>query len=171
MLFRSADIAHGAGIPLIVDNTMPTPFLLRPFDHGADVVIHSATKFIGGHGTSIGGVVVDSGKFNWGNGNFPDFTEPDPSYHGLKFWETFGNFPGLGNVAFIIRLRVTLLRDLGAAGNLAGLPLLSMPCGFASGLPLGISVASRPFMENLILAIGQRYQERTDWHKRRPKVD
>ncbi|MBI5905181.1 MAG: aminotransferase class I/II-fold pyridoxal phosphate-dependent enzyme, partial [Deltaproteobacteria bacterium] len=74
-------VAHGAGIPLVVDNTMPTPFLMRPFDHGADVVIHSATKFIGGHGTSIGGVVVDSGKFDWGNGNFPEYTEPDPSYH------------------------------------------------------------------------------------------
>jgi O-acetylhomoserine (thiol)-lyase len=88
---------------------------MRPFDHGADVIIHSTTKFIGGHGTSIGGVVVDSGKFDWGNGNFPDFTEPDPSYHGLKFWEVFGNFPGLGNVAFIIKLRVQLLRDLGPA--------------------------------------------------------
>jgi O-acetylhomoserine (thiol)-lyase len=108
-------IAHGAGVPLVVDNTMPTPFLMRPFDHGADVIIHSTTKFIGGHGTSIGGVVVDSGKFDWGNGNFPDFSEPDPSYHGLKFWEVFGNFPGLGNVAFIIKLRVQLLRDLGPA--------------------------------------------------------
>jgi len=108
-------IAHDAGIPLVVDNTMPTPFLMRPFDHGADIIIHSATKFIGGHGTSIGGIVVDSGKFDWGNGNFPEFTEPDPSYHGLKFWEVFGNFPGLGNVAFIIKLRVTLLRDLGPA--------------------------------------------------------
>ena len=108
-------IAHGAGIPLVVDNTMPTPFLMRPFDHGADIVIHSATKFIGGHGTSIGGIVVDSGKFDWGNGNFPEYTSPDPSYHGLKFWEVFGNFPGLGNVAFIIKLRVTLLRDLGPA--------------------------------------------------------
>jgi O-acetylhomoserine (thiol)-lyase len=108
-------IAHGAGIPLVVDNTMPTPFLMRPFDHGADVIVHSTTKFIGGHGTSIGGIVVDSGKFDWGNGNFPEYTEPDPSYHGLKFWEVFGNFPGLGNVAFIIKLRVQLLRDLGPA--------------------------------------------------------
>ena len=108
-------VAHDAGIPLVVDNTMPTPFLLRPFDHGADIVIHSATKFIGGHGTSIGGIVVDSGKFDWGNGNFPEFTSPDPSYHGLKFWEVFGNFPGLGNVAFILKLRVQLLRDLGPA--------------------------------------------------------
>ena len=108
-------VAHDAGIPLVVDNTMPTPFLMRPFDHGADIVVHSATKFIGGHGTSIGGIVVDSGKFNWGNGNFPEFTGPDPSYHGLKYWEVFGNFPGLGNVAFIIKLRVQLLRDLGPA--------------------------------------------------------
>jgi O-acetylhomoserine (thiol)-lyase len=108
-------ITRDAGIPLVVDNTMPTPFLLRPFDHGADIVIHSATKFIGGHGTSIGGIVVDSGKFDWGNGNFPEYTSPDPSYHGLNFWEVFGNFPGLGNVAFILRLRVTLLRDLGPA--------------------------------------------------------
>jgi len=108
-------VAHDAGIPLVVDNTMPTPFLMRPFDHGADIVIHSATKFIGGHGTSIGGIVVDSGKFDWGNGNFPEFTGPDPSYHGLKYWEIFGNFPGLGNVAFIIKLRVQLLRDLGPA--------------------------------------------------------
>ena len=108
-------VAHDAGIPLVIDNTMPSPFLLRPFDHGADIVIHSATKFIGGHGTSIGGIVVDSGKFNWGNGNFPEFTTPDPSYHGLKYWEVFGNFPGLGNVAFILKLRVQLLRDLGPA--------------------------------------------------------
>ena len=108
-------VAHDAGIPLVVDNTMPSPYLLRPFDHGADIVVHSATKFIGGHGTSIGGIVVDSGKFDWGNGNFPEYTSPDPSYHGLKFWEVFGNFPGLGNVAFIIKLRVTLLRDLGPA--------------------------------------------------------
>jgi len=108
-------VAHDAGIPLVVDNTMPSPYLLLPFDHGADIVIHSATKFIGGHGTSIGGIVVDSGRFDWGNGNFPEYTSPDPSYHGLKFWEVFGNFPGLGNVAFIIKLRVTLLRDLGPA--------------------------------------------------------
>jgi len=110
-----ADIAHGAGIPLVIDNTMPSPFLFRPFDHGADVIIHSTTKFIGGHGTSIGGVLVDSGKFDWGNGNFPHFTQPDPSYHGLKYWEVFGNFPGLGNVAFILKARVQLLRDLGPA--------------------------------------------------------
>ena len=88
---------------------------MRPIDHGADIIVASATKYIGGHGTSIGGVIVDSGKFKWNNGKFPEFTEPDPSYHGLKFWDVFGNFPGLGNVAFIIKVRVQLLRDIGAA--------------------------------------------------------
>jgi O-acetylhomoserine (thiol)-lyase len=107
-------IAHEAGIPLVVDNTVGVG-LVRPFDHGADVIISSATKYIGGHGTSIGGVIVDSGKFNWGNGKFPEFTDPDPSYHGLKFWEVFGNFPGLGNIAFILKTRVELLRDIGPA--------------------------------------------------------
>lgn len=109
-----ADIAHKANIPLIVDNTA-TVGLVRPIEHGADITVLSATKYIGGHGTTIGGVIVDSGKFNWGNGKFPDFTKPDPSYHGLKFWETFGDFPGLGNIAFTIRARVVLLRDLGNA--------------------------------------------------------
>lgn len=109
-----AKIAHDAGIPLVVDNTVGVG-LVRPIDHGADVVVASATKFIGGHGTSIGGVIVDSGKFNWGNGNFPEYTEPDASYHGLKFWDVFGDFPGLGNVAFIIRARVLWLRDTGPA--------------------------------------------------------
>jgi O-acetylhomoserine (thiol)-lyase len=88
---------------------------MRPFDHGVDIIVSSATKYIGGHGTSIGGVIVDSGKFKWNNGKFPEFTEPDPSYHGLKYWDVFGNFPGLGNVAFIIKARVQLLRDIGAA--------------------------------------------------------
>ena len=108
-----AKIAHDAGVPLIIDNTMGVG-LVCPFDHGADIIVSSATKYIGGHGTSIGGVLVDSGKFKWNNGKFPDFTEPDPSYHGLKFWDVFGDFPGLGNVAFIIKARVQLLRDLGA---------------------------------------------------------
>lgn len=107
-------IAHEAGIPVVVDNTVGVG-LVRPFEYGVDVIVSSATKYIGGHGTSIGGVIVDSGKFNWGNGKFPEFTEPDPSYHGLKFWDVFGNFPGLGNVAFIIKTRVQLLRDIGAA--------------------------------------------------------
>ena len=109
-----ARIAHEAGVPLVVDNTVGVG-LVKPIDHGADITVLSATKYIGGHGTSIGGVIVDSGKFDWSNGKFPEFTEPDPSYHGLKFWDTFGHFPGLGNVAFIIKVRVQLLRDLGPA--------------------------------------------------------
>ena len=109
-----AKIAHEAGVPLVVDNTVGVG-LVRPFDYGADIIVSSATKYIGGHGTSIGGVIVDGGKFQWNNGKFPEFTEPDPSYHGLKFWDVFGNFPGLGNVAFIIKVRVQLLRDLGPA--------------------------------------------------------
>ncbi|HEY8528792.1 MAG TPA: homocysteine synthase [Paenibacillaceae bacterium] len=107
---RIAAIAHENGIPLIVDNTFPTPYLLRPIDHGADIVVHSATKFIGGHGTSIGGIIVDSGKFDWAaSGKFPGLTEPDPSYHGLRYVETFGN------LAYIIKARVQLLRDIGAS--------------------------------------------------------
>jgi OAH/OAS sulfhydrylase len=111
-----ARIAHDNGIPLIVDNTFGAGgYLARPFDFGADIITHSATKWIGGHGTSIGGVVVDSGKFNWGNGNFPIFTEPSPGYHGLKFWDVFGSPGPFGNIAFAIRARVEGLRDLGAA--------------------------------------------------------
>jgi len=109
-----AKISRDAGVPLIVDNTIGVG-LVKPIDYGADILVSSATKYIGGHGTSIGGVIVDSGKFKWDNGKFPEFTEPDPSYHGLKFWDVFGNFPGLGNVAFIIKVRVQLLRDLGPA--------------------------------------------------------
>jgi O-acetylhomoserine (thiol)-lyase len=107
-----AKIAHDAGLPFVVDNTVGVG-LTRPIDYGADITVISATKFVGGHGTSIGGVIVDSGKFDWGNGQFPEFTEPDPTYHGLKFWEAFGNIPGLGNLAFILKVRVQLLRDLG----------------------------------------------------------
>ena len=109
-----AKIAHENGLPLVVDNTVGVG-LVRPFDHGADIVVASATKYIGGHGTSVGGVIVDSGKFQWNNGKFPEFTEPDPSYHGLKYWDALGNVPGMGNVAFILKIRVTLLRDIGAA--------------------------------------------------------
>jgi len=109
-----AKIAHDAGVPFVVDNTVGVG-LVKPIDFGADISVLSATKYIGGHGTSIGGVIVDSGKFDWGNGKFPEFTDPDPSYHGLKFWETFGDFPGFGNVAFIFKVRVQLLRDLGAS--------------------------------------------------------
>ena len=107
-----AKIAHEAGIPFVVDNTVAVG-TVRPIDYGADIVVNSATKFIDGHGNSIGGVIVDSGKFDWSNGKFPEFTEPDPSYHGLKYWDVFGNFPGLGNVAFVFKVRVQLLRDLG----------------------------------------------------------
>ncbi len=109
-----AKIAHDAGVPLVVDNTVGVG-IVKPIDYGADILATSATKFIGGHGTSLGGVIVDSGKFSWNNGKFPEFTEPDPSYHGLKFWDEFGNFPGMGNVAFIVKARVQLLRDLGSA--------------------------------------------------------
>jgi O-acetylhomoserine (thiol)-lyase len=109
-----AAIAHEAGIPLIVDNTIGVG-LVRPIDHGADIVVSSATKYIGGHGTSLGGVIVDSGRFQWNNGRFPEFTEPDPGYHGLVYWDALGNVPGLGNVAFILKVRLTLLRDMGAA--------------------------------------------------------
>jgi O-acetylhomoserine (thiol)-lyase len=108
-----AKIAHDAGIPFVVDNTVGVG-LVRPIDYGADILATSATKFIGGHGTSIGGVIVDSGKFNWSNGKFPEFTEPDPSYHGLKFWDALNNVPGMGNVAFILKVRVQWLRDVGA---------------------------------------------------------
>ncbi len=103
-----ARIAHEAGIPFIVDNTVTTPYLFKPFDYGADIVVYSLTKFIGGHGTSIGGAVVDSGKFPWNNGKFPELAEPDPSYHGLNYWEA------LGNLAYILKMRLTLLRDMGA---------------------------------------------------------
>ncbi len=109
-----AHIAHENGIPLIVDNTFGAGgYLARPIEHGADIVVESATKWIGGHGTSIGGVIVDSGKFDWGNGKFPLFTEPAPGYHGLNFQEVFGPGGSFGNIAFIIRARVEGLRDFG----------------------------------------------------------
>jgi O-acetylhomoserine (thiol)-lyase len=111
---KIAKIAHDAGLPFVVDNTVGVG-IVRPIDYGADIIVDSATKFINGHGNSIGGVIVDSGKFDWSNGKFPEFTEPDPSYHGLKYWDTFGNFPDLGNVALAFKIRVQLLRDLGPA--------------------------------------------------------
>jgi O-acetylhomoserine (thiol)-lyase len=104
-----ADVAHSAGVPLVVDATLSTPYLCRPFEHGVDIVVHSATKFIGGHGTSLGGVVVDSGRFDWGNGHFPTMTEPVASYGGLRFWDNFGEY------GFCTKLRVEQLRDFGAA--------------------------------------------------------
>ncbi len=109
-----AAVAHGHGIPLVVDNTFGAAgYLCRPIEFGADVVVHSATKWIGGHGTSIGGVIVDSGRFDWGNGRFPLFSEPSEGYHGLDFWETFGPSSPFGNIAFIVRARVEGLRPLG----------------------------------------------------------
>jgi O-acetylhomoserine (thiol)-lyase len=110
-----AEMAHRYGIPLVVDNTVATPYLCRPIELGADIVYHSATKFIGGHGTSIGGVIIDSGRFPWDNGRFPSFTEPSEGYHGLRFWEAFGPNSPFGNIAFIVKARVEYLRDLGPA--------------------------------------------------------
>ena len=104
-----AKIAHDAGVPLIIDNTLATPYLLRPIEFGADIVLHSATKFLGGHGNSMGGVIVDGGKFDWGSDKFPSLSAPNPSYHGMKMWETFGD------MAFAITTRVLGLRDLGPA--------------------------------------------------------
>jgi O-acetylhomoserine (thiol)-lyase len=104
-----AAVAHGAGVPLIVDNTLASPYLIRPIEWGADIVLHSATKFLDGHGNSMAGVIVDSGKFNWGGGKYPTLSEPCPSYHGMRLWETFGD------MAFAIACRVLGLRDLGPA--------------------------------------------------------
>ncbi|MBH0131411.1 bifunctional o-acetylhomoserine/o-acetylserine sulfhydrylase [Salinibacterium sp. NK8237] len=107
-----ADVAHAAGVPLIVDNTIATPYLIRPFEHGADIIVHSATKFLGGHGTVLGGVIVDGGKFEWSKNvdKFPGLTEPDPSYHGASYTGVLGD-----GIAYIIKARVQLLRDLGSA--------------------------------------------------------
>lgn len=104
-----AQVAHDAGVPLIVDATLTTPYLCRPFEHGADIVIHSITKFLGGHGTTLGGVVVESGRFNWGNGNFPSMTEPVPSYNNVSWWGNFGEY------GFLTKLRSEQLRDIGPA--------------------------------------------------------
>lgn len=111
---KLAQIAHQAGIPFIVDNTVGAG-IVRPIDYGADIITISATKFVGGHGTTMGGIIIDSGKFDWTNGKFPEFTEPDPSYHGVRYWDDFSNIPGAGNLAFILKTRVQWLRDLGAS--------------------------------------------------------
>ncbi|KAK3835421.1 MAG: O-acetylhomoserine/O-acetylserine sulfhydrylase [Linnemannia elongata] len=123
-----AKVSHDAGVPLVVDNTFGAGgYLIRPFEHGADIIVHSATKWIGGHGTTVGGVIIDSGNFNWANGRFPDFTEPSEGYHGLKYWETFGKS------SYIVKTRIEGLRDLGASPNpfasfllLQGLETLSL---------------------------------------------
>jgi O-acetylhomoserine (thiol)-lyase len=104
-----ASIAHEAGIPLVLDNTVPSPYLCRPFDWGADIVVHSATKYLGGHGTTMGGVIVESGKFRWDNGNFPEMTEPSPGYHGVRFYETFGDF------GYTMKARMEIMRTFGPA--------------------------------------------------------
>jgi len=107
-----ARAAHAAGVPLFVDNTF-APLICRPIEHGADVVIHSTTKWIGGHGTSIGGILVDGGCFDWSSGRFPEFTNPDPSYHGIVYWDAFRDLPGVGNAAFALKARLQGLRNLG----------------------------------------------------------
>ncbi|NIT56408.1 MAG: aminotransferase class I/II-fold pyridoxal phosphate-dependent enzyme [Aliifodinibius sp.] len=151
-------LAEKHGIPLIVDNTFGAAgSIARPIDYGANIVTESATKWIGGHGTSIGGVIVDAGNFNWGNGNFPVFTEPSPAYHGLNFWETFGPDGPFGNIAFAIRARVEALRDFGSA-----------PSPFNSFLLLQgletLSLRTERHCENaLALAKWLREQDVVDW--------
>ena len=112
-----AEVAHKNGLPFMLDNTVSPPPIFKPFEHGVDIIMHSMTKFIGGHGTSIGGVLVDGGTFNWDNGKFPELVEPDPSYHGVSYWQAFGNHDDavMPGVAYIIKARVQLLRDLGPA--------------------------------------------------------
>ncbi|MBM4149489.1 MAG: O-acetylhomoserine aminocarboxypropyltransferase/cysteine synthase [Lentisphaerae bacterium] len=147
-----AAAAHKAGVPLFVDNTF-APVLCRPIEHGADVVVHSCTKWIGGHGTSIGGVIVDSGRFNWGAGRFPGFTQPDPSYHGMVFWDALKDVPGMGNVAFIIKARVQGMRNIGLCASpfnaflfLQGLETLPLRIRqqSANTLELALWLKSRP---------------------------
>ena len=146
-------VAHEIGVPLIVDNTVPTPYLIRPIEWGADIVVHSLTKFIGGHGTSIGGAIVDGGTFDFSaSGRFPNFTEPDPSYHGLAYW------PALGKGSYIIKARVQMLRDLGTAVTpfnsflfLQGLETLSlrMDRHFANAHKVAEFLAARPEVESV----------------------
>lgn len=151
-------LAQKHGIPLIVDNTFGAAgSIARPIEHGANIVTESATKWIGGHGTSIGGVIVDAGNFNWGNGNFPVFTEPSPAYHGLNFWETFGPDGPFGNIAFAIRARVEALRDFGSAQSPFNSFLL------LQGLET-LSLRTERHCENALeLARWLREQEVVDW--------
>ena len=162
-------VGHAAGIPLMLDNTIPTPYLIRPFEWGADIVVHSLTKFIGGHGTSIGGAIVDGGTFDYGaSGRFPNFTEPDPSYHGLAYW------PALGHGAFILKARVQGLRDTGAAVSpfnsflfLQGLETLSlrMERHFANAHKVAEFLAGRNEVERVIYA----GLPSSEWHERANK--
>jgi O-acetylhomoserine (thiol)-lyase len=162
-----AAIAHAHGIPLIVDNTFATPYLCRPIEWGADIVLHSATKFIGGHGTSIGGVVVESGQFNWSNGRFPVIAEPSPAYHGLQFHETFGMY------GYVMKLRAETLRDLGAAMSpfnaflfLQGLETLSlrMERHVENSRKVAAFLAAHPLVSNITYAglPGSRYRALVD---------
>jgi O-acetylhomoserine (thiol)-lyase len=162
-------VAHEVGVPLIVDNTVPTPYLIRPIEWGADIVVHSLTKFIGGHGTSIGGAIIDGGTFDFGaSGRFPNLTEPDPSYHGLAYW------PALGKGAYIIKARVQMLRDLGAATTpfnsflfLQGLETLSlrMERHFQNAQKVGEFLASRGEVESVNYA----GLTTSRWHERAKK--
>jgi O-acetylhomoserine (thiol)-lyase len=159
-------VAHDNGIPLIVDNTVPTPFLIRPFEWGADIIVHSLTKFAGGHGTSIGGAIIDGGTFDYAaSGRFPNFTEPDPSYHGLPY------FPALGHGAFIIKARVQMLRDLGMAISpfnafliLQGLETLSlrMERHFENADKVAEFLVAHPQVE----AVSYAGLESSPWHER-----
>jgi len=162
-------VAHEVGVPLIVDNTVPTPYLIRPIEWGADIVVHSLTKFIGGHGTSIGGAIIDGGTFDFSqNDRFPNFTEPDPSYHGLAYW------PALGAGSYIIKARVQMLRDLGMATTpdnafnfLQGLETLSlrMERHWANAQKVGEFLAKHPQVEEVFYA-GLKTSK---WHDRAVK--
>ena len=158
-----ADVAHGAGIPLVIDNTLASPFLCRPFEHGADIVIHSVTKYLGGHGTTMGGIVVESGKFPWDNGNFPQMTEPSRGYHGVRFYETFGDF------GFTMKARMETMRTLGPTLSplsafllLQGIETLHvrMPRHCESTLAVARHLAAHPAVEwvNYPLLEGNRYE-------------
>ncbi|MFM8993395.1 MAG: bifunctional o-acetylhomoserine/o-acetylserine sulfhydrylase, partial [Actinomycetota bacterium] len=162
-------VAHEAGVPLIVDNTVPTPYLIRPIEWGADIVVHSLTKFIGGHGTSIGGAIIDGGTFDFGaSGRYKNFTEPDPSYHGLAYW------PALGKGSYIIKARVQMLRDLGSATTpfnaflfLQGLETLSlrMDRHFSNAQKVGEFLAGRDEVESINYA----GLPSSPWHARAKK--
>ncbi len=151
-----AAAAHAAGVPTIVDNTF-APVLCRPIEHGTDIVVHSCTKWIGGHGTTIGGIIIDSGKFDWSSGRFPLFTEPDPAYHGLVYWDALGNVPGMGNVAFIIKARIDGMRNIGLCPSPFNSFLLLQ--GIET-LPLRIRQQSA---NALALATWLEAQDRVEW--------
>ncbi len=151
-----AEAAHAAGVPVIVDNTF-APVLCRPIRHGADIVVHSCTKWIGGHGTTIGGVIVDSGRFDWGAGRFPMFTQPDPAYHGLIYWDALRDVPGMGNVAFIVKARIDGMRNIGLCPSPFNSFLLLQ--GIET-LPLRIRQQSANALE---LAGWLESQARVDW--------